>query len=71
MWIHIIGYTLAVIAGVAIGFFVARKTMMSYLKKNPPINEQMLRVMMMQMGQNPSQKKINQMMKAMQKQQSK
>jgi uncharacterized protein YneF (UPF0154 family) len=31
----------------------------------------MLRVMLMQMGQNPSQKKINQMMKAMQKQQSK
>ncbi|TWI59342.1 YneF family protein [Halalkalibacter nanhaiisediminis] len=71
MWIHILGYTLAVAAGIAIGFFIARKTMMSYLKKNPPINEQMLRVMMMQMGQNPSQKKINQMMKAMQKQQSK
>ncbi|ARK30901.1 YneF family protein [Halalkalibacter krulwichiae] len=71
MWIHILGYTIAVLAGVAIGFFIARKTMMSYLKKNPPFNEQMLRVMMMQMGQNPSQKKINQMMKAMQKQQSK
>ncbi|MCM3713305.1 YneF family protein [Halalkalibacter oceani] len=71
MWIHILGYTLAVVAGIALGFFIARKTMMSYLKKNPPINEQMLRVMMMQMGQNPSQKKINQMMKAMQKQQSK
>lgn len=71
MWIHIIGYTVAVLAGLAIGFFVARKTMMSYLKKNPPINEQMLRVMMMQMGQNPSQKKINQMMKAMQKRQTK
>ncbi|ADC51922.1 MULTISPECIES: YneF family protein [Bacillaceae] len=70
-WIHILGYTIAVLAGVAIGFFIARKTMMSYLKKNPPINEQMLRVMMMQMGQNPSQKKINQMMKAMQKQQTK
>ncbi|GAE30857.1 MULTISPECIES: YneF family protein [Bacillaceae] len=68
---HILGYTLAVVAGIAIGFFIARKTMMSYLKKNPPINEQMLRVMMMQMGQNPSQKKINQMMKAMQKQQTK
>jgi uncharacterized protein len=40
---------------------------MSYLKKNPPINEQMLRMMMMQMGQKPSQKKINQMMNAMNK----
>lgn len=39
--------------------------MMNYLKKNPPINEQMLRTLMMQMGQKPSQKKINQMMRAM------
>ncbi len=59
---------IALLAGAAIGFFIARKYMMSYLKKNPPINENMLRVMMMQMGQKPSQKKINQMMKAMQNQ---
>jgi len=39
--------------------------MMKYLKDNPPINEEMLRMMMMQMGQKPSQKKINQMMKQM------
>ncbi|MDQ0154992.1 YneF family protein [Robertmurraya andreesenii] len=68
------GYLLivvALLAGVAIGFFIARKYMMSYLKKNPPINEQMLKVMMMQMGQKPSQKKINQMMAAMNKQQGK
>ncbi|WP_017727431.1 YneF family protein [Halalkalibacterium ligniniphilum] len=70
-WMYFLVGALSLLAGVAIGFFIARKTMMSYLKKNPPINEQMLRVMMMQMGQNPSQKKINQMMKAMQKQQSK
>jgi uncharacterized protein len=42
--------------------------MMSYLKKNPPINEQMLKMMMTQMGMKPSQKKINQMMNAMNKQ---
>ena len=58
---------LALLAGIALGFFIARKYMMSYLKKNPPINEQMLRMMMMQMGQKPSQKKINQMMNAMNK----
>ncbi|MFZ7943665.1 MULTISPECIES: YneF family protein [Bacillaceae] len=62
---------LALAAGVALGFFIARKYMMSYLKKNPPINEQMLKMMMMQMGMKPSQKKINQMMSAMNKQQSK
>ncbi len=58
----------ALIAGIAIGFFIARKYMMTYLKKNPPINEQMLKMMMMQMGMKPSQKKINQMMSAMNKQ---
>ncbi|WML43813.1 YneF family protein [Neobacillus sp. PS3-40] len=60
---------LALVAGIALGFFIARKYMMSYLKKNPPINEQMLKMMMMQMGMKPSQKKINQMMSAMNKQQ--
>ena len=71
MWINILVGVLCLLAGLALGFFIARRTMMDYLKKNPPINEQMLRVMMMQMGQNPSQKKLNQMMKAMEKQQSK
>lgn len=71
MWINILVGVLCLIAGIVLGFFIARRTMMDYLKKNPPINEQMLRVMMMQMGQNPSQKKINQMMRAMEKQQSK
>lgn len=67
-WIWILISVLALVAGVALGFFIARQYMMNYLKKNPPINEQMLRVMMMQMGQKPSQKKINQMMQAMNKQ---
>jgi uncharacterized protein len=68
MWELILVGVLALLAGVALGFFIARRYMMSYLKKNPPINEQMLKVMMMQMGQKPSQKKINQMMTAMNKQ---
>ncbi|KMY53723.1 MULTISPECIES: YneF family protein [Bacillaceae] len=67
MWYVLVGI-LALAAGVALGFFIARKYMMDYLKKNPPINEQMLRMMMMQMGQKPSQKKINQMMAQMNKQ---
>jgi uncharacterized protein len=65
MWTTILVGILALIAGTALGFFIARKTMMNYLKKNPPINEQMIRMMMMQMGMTPSQKKINQMMKMM------
>nr|WP_307323158.1 YneF family protein [Evansella vedderi] len=66
MWPYILTGFLALLAGIAIGFFIARQYMMNYMKKNPPINEKMLRVMMMQMGMNPSQKKITQMMKAMQ-----
>ncbi|WHY02572.1 YneF family protein [Neobacillus sp. DY30] len=69
LWILVV--VLALVAGVALGFFIARRYMMDYLKKNPPINEQMLKMMMMQMGMKPSQKKINQMMSAMNKQQGK
>lgn len=64
IWVIVIAI-IALVAGAALGFFIARKYMMDYLKKNPPINEQMLRTLMMQMGQKPSQKKINQMMRAM------
>ncbi|TFE03396.1 MULTISPECIES: YneF family protein [Jeotgalibacillus] len=71
LWLAIVLIVVALLAGVALGFFIARKYMMTYLKKNPPINEQMLRMMMMQMGMKPSQKKINQMMSAMNKQQQK
>ena len=55
-----------VIGGIA-GFVIARTYMKKYLKKNPPINEQMIKAMMMQMGRTPSQKQVNQMMKSMNK----
>ena len=55
------------IAGGVIGFFIARKYLMKYMKKNPPINEQMIRTMMSGMGRTPSQKQVNQMMKQMNK----
>ena len=53
--------------GAIIGFFGARFFMKKYLKKNPPINEDMIKTLMMQMGRKPNQKQINQMMKAMEK----
>jgi len=71
MLYYILTAVIALIAGVALGFFIARKYMMDYLKKNPPINEQMIKMMMTQMGMKPSQKKVNQMMNAMNKQQGK
>ena len=56
-----------IVIGAVIGFFGARTFMKSYLKKNPPINEDMIKTLMMQMGRKPNQKQINQMMKAMEK----
>ena len=56
-----------VLIGGTIGFFVARKLIKDQLKKNPPINEQMIKAMMTQMGRTPSQKQVNQMMKQMTK----
>lgn len=55
------------IAGAVAGFFIARNYMKKYMKKNPPINEQMIRAMMSQMGRTPSQKQVNQMMKTVTK----
>ena len=55
------------IAGGVTGFFIARTYMKKYMKKNPPINEQMIKAMMTGMGRTPSQKQVNQMMKTMAK----
>ena len=55
-WLAILLIIVALIIGLVGGFFLARKYMMDYLKKNPPINEEMLRMM-----------KINQMMTMMNK----
>ena len=58
---------IGLIAGGAAGVFIARNYMKKYLKKNPPINEQMIKAMMSGMGRTPSQKQVNQMMKQMNK----
>ena len=58
---------IGLIPGLILGFFLARLYMKKYLKKSPPINEEMVKVMMSQMGRTPSQKQINQVMKQMNK----
>lgn len=70
-WIWIIIVIVALIGGAVLGFFAARQYMMKYLKENPPINEQMLRMMMAQMGRKPSEKQVKQMMNQMNKMQNK
>ena len=67
MWHDILMIVIGLISGVILGFFGARFFMQKYLKKNPPINEEMIKVMMSGMGRTPSQKQVNQMMKQMTK----
>ena len=63
----IIMVLIGLVAGGLIGFFVARIVMKRYLKKNPPVNEEMIKVLMSGMGRTPTQKQVNQMMKQMEK----
>lgn len=46
-------------------FFITRKVFATQLKKNPPINEKMIRAMMTQMGRTPSEKQVRAVMKSM------
>lgn len=58
-WLWDLLYALGgLVLGAVIGFLVARKLMKKELKKNPPINEQMIKTMMSQMGRTPSQNKL-------------
>ena len=63
--IGILKYLVVFVMGAVLGFFVAKHFMQKYLKKNPPINEEMIKALMSQLGRTPSQKQVNQMMKQM------
>ena len=55
MTLAIVLIVIALVAGLVGGFFLARKYMLDYFEKNPPINEDTLRMLMIQMGQKPSE----------------
>ncbi len=65
MGMPILWAVIALLVGLVVGFFGARKYMENYLRNNPPISEEMLRTMMLQMGQKPSSRKLHQMMQTM------
>ena len=48
--------------GAIIGFFGARYMFKKQLRKNPPINEKMIRAMYMEMGRKPSETQIRKIM---------
>ena len=57
----------ALVIGLVAGFFITRMIFKRHLKKNPPINEKMIREMMIQMGRTPSEKQVRQIMANMNK----
>ena len=57
------------IAGLVVGFFVARYVFKKQLEKNPPINENMIRAMFMQMGRKPSEAQVRAVMNSMKRNQ--
>ncbi len=65
LWVAILLIIIALLAGGVGGFFLARKYMVNYFEENPPIDENMIRTMMLSMGQKPSERKINQMVNQM------
>lgn len=65
IWLFVIILLLTLIIGAVIGFFISRKVFTKYLEKNPPINKNMIRAMMMQMGRKPSERDINRIMESM------
>ncbi len=68
LWLAILLIVVALIVGVLGGFILARFYFKRYLQKNPPINENMVRAMMTQMGRKPSEKQVRQVLSAMNQQ---
>ena len=66
-WTNLLYVLLGTIIGLVVGFFVTRKVFSTQLKKNPPINEKMIRAMFLQMGRKPSETQNKQVMNQMNK----
>jgi uncharacterized protein YneF (UPF0154 family) len=65
VWLFILILIGTLLAGAVAGFFISRTVFTKYLQKNPPINKNMIRAMMMQMGRKPSERDINRIMDSM------
>ncbi len=65
VWLFIVILVGVLLVGGVAGFFGARTWFKRYLEKNPPVNEQMIREMMRQMGRTPSEKQVRQILNSM------
>ena len=65
LWLQITLPIVALLVGGIVGFYLSQRYFKKYLKENPPVNENMIRAMMMQMGRKPSEKQVRQVMQSM------
>lgn len=65
LWLQIALPIITLIVGAILGFFLSQRYFKKYLRENPPVNENMIRAMMMQMGRKPSEKQVRQVMQSM------
>ncbi len=65
IWQFIIIIIMVILVTAIAVFFLTRKLFQKQLKKNPPVNEAMIRAMMQQMGRTPSEKQVRAVMKSM------
>lgn len=49
--------------GAAISFFLTKRNFEKQLRENPPVNEKMIRAMLMGMGRTPSEAQVRQIMR--------
>lgn len=66
-WTNLLYVLLGVVVGGIAGFFITKKIFTNQIKKNPPINANMIRAMYKQMGRTPSETQIRQVMNQMNK----
>lgn len=64
-WLEIVLLVVVLLLGGIAGFFLSQRYFKNYLKKNPPVTEDMIRAMMTQMGRKPSEKQVRQVMQSM------
>lgn len=70
VWWGVLLITIAgALVGGFIGFLITKRFFEKQLEKNPPINENMIRAMYLQMGRKPSEAQIKSVIQAMKRQQ--
>ncbi|MBF8970092.1 MULTISPECIES: YneF family protein [unclassified Streptococcus] len=71
LWLGILLIVVFFIAGVALGIYLSRRQFEQEIAQYPRLNKDALRVMMGQMGQKPSEARVNQVYQQIVNQQKK